>query len=544
MHAEAQTPDQRIKALLSTYEASDACLADLLCDRHDPDAIAYTIVSPDFSAHDLTYGVLRAQSERLAAALAAQGVEPGDRIATLLGKGRAFLVTVMALWRLGAVHVPLFTAFGPPAVALRLVASKAKFVVCEPAQRAKLDPQADAPVSWRVITTGAASGQDLAWETLAASDLAPRPAAALGGDAPMIQIYTSGTTGAPKGVIVPIRALAAFRAYAEFGLGLEADDLFWNAADPGWAYGLYFGVLAAFTTGVRALMCEGGFKPEATLQVLQRYGVTNFAAAPTAYRAMRQADLKAQGPLALRRASSAGEPLTGEVNEWAALALGVEVHDHYGQTEAGMLINNHHHPALSQPLRPGSMGQALPGWSAAVLQADNDAPAHRGEVGRVAMELAHSPLAWFTGYVDASAKSAEKFTADGRWYLTGDVGHVDDQGYFYFASRDDDVIIMAGYRIGPFEVETVILGHPAVSECAVIAVPDAVRGEVLEAAVVLLPGQTGSEALTREIQNLVKTGFAAHAYPRQVHYLIELPKTPSGKVQRFLIRERLRQSAA
>jgi acetyl-CoA synthetase len=233
--------------------------------------------------------------------------------------------------------------------------------------------------------------------------------------------------------------------------------------------------------------------------------------------------------------------LTPEVNEWAVSALGIEVRDHYGQTEAGMLINNHQHPDLRRPLRRGAMGHALPGWHATVLKADVDEPAASGEVGRVAMDLEDSPLAWFKGYVNDSGKSAERFTIDGRWYLTGDLGRTDEHGYFYFSSRDDDVIIMAGYRIGPADVEAVLLAHPTVAECAVVATPDEIRGEVLEAVVVLQAGLSGSEELTKLLQAKVKTDFAAHAYPRRVHYVEALPKTPSGKIQRFLVRQHLRE---
>jgi len=536
MEQQAGPLDERVASLLATFSASDLSLAHQLCDRYDRNAVAYTIVSPDLSSRDLTFGALREESERLAAAFAAQGLRPGDRVATLMGKSRALLVALLAIWRAGAVHVPLFTAFATPAIAMRLKASQATLVVCDSDQRGKLDAALlDHPV--HIVTTGAARDGDLAYQDLLARRDPPLRALALGGDAPMIEIYTSGTTGTPKGVVVPPRALASFQAYAEFGLGLTAEDLLWNSADPGWGYGLYFGVLAALTTGVKSLMLEGGFKPETCMSVLERYGVTNFTAAPTVYRSLRAAGLRPPGGLKLRCASSAGEPLTPEVNEWAISALGVEVHDHYGQTEAGMLINNHQHPALRRPLKPGSMGRAMPGWSGAILELKSDARADPGVVGRVAFDLTQSPLAWFSGYIDAPAKSAEKFTSDGRWYLTGDVGRLDEDGDFYFASRDDDVIIMAGYRIGPFEVESVILTHPAVIECAVIAVPDAVRGEVLEAAVVLQPDHEPSEALTKEIQTLVRTGFAAHAYPRQVHYLTELPKTASGKIQRFVIRQ-------
>jgi acetyl-CoA synthetase len=207
-----------------------------------------------------------------------------------------------------------------------------------------------------------------------------------------------------------------------------------------------------------------------------------------------------------------------------------------------MLINNHQHPVLRRRLRPGSMGHPMPGWSAAILEPDADVPAAPGVVGRVAFDLTRSPLAWFEGYVDEPGRSAEKLSACGRWHLTGDVGRLDEDGHFYFAARDDDVIIMAGYRIGPLEVEAVILSHPAVAECAVVATPDLVRGEVLEAVVVLQAGQLPSETLTAELQAAVKRGLAAHAYPRRVRYVASLPKTASGKVQRYLVRQQLRDA--
>ncbi len=539
-------PDRQIGELIRCYSSASACAAELLCDRYDPDAVAYRVIAPDLSAQTISYGELRRESEKFAAALQSLGIGPGDRVATLMGKSRHYLVAVMGIWRLGAVHVPLFTAFAPPAIALRLSGSEAKAVVCDPSQQDKLDPSehipADAP--WHVITTGEPRDGALSFDRLLEQAAPGMAAVAAGGDAPLIHIYTSGTTGNPKGVVVPLRALASFHAYAEFGFDLRPDDVFWCAADPGWAYGLYFGILATFLTGTPGILLEGGFSPETTMAVLANEGVTNFAAAPTVYRALRSSGLTPAGPLPLRCASSAGEPLTPEVNEWAEAVLGVTVHDHYGQTEAGMLINNHHHPAVRRPVIPGSMGYAMPGWKAAILNVDRDEEAGPGESGRVVMVLAESPLAWFRGYEGDSAKTAEKFAGGGRWYLTGDTGLVDEDGYFHFSARDDDVIIMAGYRIGPFEVESTIATHPAVAECAVIAVPDEVRGEVVEAFVVLRQGNAASAELEREIQQWVKTRFAAHAYPRVVHFATDLPKTPSGKIQRFVLKQRRRQELA
>jgi acetyl-CoA synthetase len=535
-------PNTRVEELLVMYGSSDASAATLLCDRHDPTSIAYQIINPDLTSEILTYADLRAESEQFAAVLHHMGFRAGDRIATLMGKSRAYLVTLMGIWRLGAVHVPLFTAFASAAISMRLIGSQAKAVVCDRNQLPKVQAGEDIPLDapWLVICADAAA-EDAAtgvirFEDLMSSTVPPIIPAALGADAPIIHIYTSGTTGKPKGVVVPLKAVASFHAYAEFGIGLQPDDIYWCAADPGWAYGLYFGILGSLSTGVQSILLSGGFTPESTYGVLKTYGVTNFAAAPTVYRSLRVSAAPVPAGLKLRCASSAGEPLTPEVNQWAKQAIGVLVADHYGQTEAGMLINNHHHRHLVKPIKPGSMGCAMPGWKAVILEHGKDELAGPGEFGRVAMELAESPFAWFKGYLDDPAKSAEKFAGDGRWYLTGDVARMDDEGYFYFASRDDDVIIMAGYRIGPFDVESVIVTHPSVSECAVIAVPDEVRGEVIEAFVVRRDEELPETELSKQIQQWVKTKYAAHAYPRSVHFVKELPKTPSGKIQRYVLR--------
>jgi acetyl-CoA synthetase len=334
---------------------------------------------------------------------------------------------------------------------------------------------------------------------------------------------------------VPLRSLASFAGYQEFALDVRPSDVFWNAADPGWAYGLYFGILGPLATGTRALLLRGGFSPETTWAVMEKFGVTNFAAAPTVYRSLRAGSAPGQG-YSLRRASSAGEPLTPDVITWGRAALGLEVRDHYGQTEHGMVAGNAWNEELRAPVRAGSMGVSLPGWSVDVLSVDEDMPAADGEPGRVAINVAASPFLWFSGYAGSPEKTAERFTADGSWYLTGDAGRRDADGFIYFSSRDDDVIIMSGYRIGPFDVESVLATHPAVMEVAVIGTPDEIRGEVLEAYVVLDGGVPGTEGLVAELQQLVKVKFAAHAYPRRVHFVPELPKTPSGKVQRYVLR--------
>ncbi|MGW0593049.1 AMP-binding protein [Streptosporangium sp. NPDC002607] len=537
-------PERIVSELLSVYDQPDANAVELLCRRHRSGAVAFTVIEPDLSSRDVTFGELEEASGRFAAGLAALGVSAGDRVATLMGKSAELVIVLLGIWRLGAVQVPLFTAFAPPAIALRITGNNTTAIVVDPSQRAKLDPGDDIPADpgWTIITTGEATGQDVSFGDLLATDRPVPEPVAVGGDGILIELFTSGTTGTPKGVPVSLRALAGVHAYQVLGLDHTSEDVFWNAADPGWAYGLYYAVVGPLASGRRSLLLRAGFSPELTWQVLSRFGVTNFAAAPTVYRALRDAGVPVPKDLKLRRCSSAGEPLTPDVATWAGRELGLPVRDHYGQTETGMTVVNAWHPGLVAPIKPGSMGRALPGWRVEVLRSDADEVASTGEVGRVAVNVPDSPLMWFTGYGNAPDRTAERFSADGRWYYTGDIAAKDSDGCLTFGSRDDDVILMAGYRIGPFEVESALLRHPAVAEAAVVGEPDELRGEVVVAYVVTQPGTSTGDALVGELQQLVKTRLAAHAYPRRIHFIDELPKTPSGKIQRFLLRQR--QAAA
>jgi len=529
----------RVTELTAEFTAPVLDVGWLLCDRHPADHVAFTVVDSTGEHSHLTYGELAAISHRYARALRGLGVGPGDRVATLMGKSADLVALILAIWRLGAVYVPLFTAFAPQAIALRLDGSGAHVVVVDPDQRHKLDPGPDLPhdPERRVVVTGAgASGGDASLADLVAA-VSPKPVSAVttSGDGPLVHMFTSGTTGKPKGVIHPVSYVAGWQIYLEYGLGVTRESSYWCAADPGWAYGLYSAIVAPLAAGIPSLLLAGGFSVETTWRTLLDHSVTDFTAAPTVYRGLRSSSVPVPRGLRLARASSAGEPLTPEVNEWAGAELGLAVHDHFGQTEVGMPLANHHHPELARRVKAGSMGRPVPGWSLTVLADDKDEPVEPGVLGRVAIDVAASPLMTFRGY-QVPGQSDAKFTADGRWYLTGDAGRLDADGDFFFSSRDDDVIIMAGYRIGPFEIESVLAQHPAVAECSVIGAPDAVRGEVIEAYVVLRGGNDASPALATELQHFVKTRYAAHAYPRTIHFIDALPKTPSGKTQRYLLR--------
>jgi acetyl-CoA synthetase len=541
-------PASRVDELIRVFDDPVASPAYLLCDRHPRDAVALTVIEPGQSVRDITFGQLLDTSSRVARALRNSGVEPGDRVATLMGKSEDIVGVMLGIWRLGAVYVPLFTAFAPRAISMRLLDSKTKVVVVDADQRPKLEPSRDMPsdAGWQLVVHGeakAASGDLDLHEAAESAGPGLEPPAVTGGSGSFVHTFTSGTTGRPKSVVHPLTYVAGWQMYLEYALGVIDDDVYWCAGDPGWAYGLYAGIVAPFAVGRRTILVTGQFDPAGTWQVLSDHAVTNFAAAPTVYRSLRLAQ-PAQAALSLRHASSAGEPLTPEVNSWAITALGVEVHDHFGQTELGMVLANHHHPSLARPLKRGSMGRAMPGWTVTVLQRDEDAPATPGTLGRLAIDTAASPMMTFRGYAEGGRRSG-KFTADGRWYLTGDVARVDADGDFFFSARDDDVIIMAGYRIGPFEVESVLAQHPNVAECAVIGAPDPLRGEVLEAYVVLRDtAATAFDELVPELQAFVKARYAAHAYPRSVHVVRELPKTPSGKIQRSLLRRRREEELA
>ncbi|MCA1769296.1 MAG: AMP-binding protein, partial [Halomonas sp.] len=373
-------------------------------------------------------------------------------------------------------------------------------------------------------------GEDQDWaDALSHSPIQTTPPR-LSRDAPFLQMFTSGTVGKPKGVAVPLSAMTAFALYMELAVDLRDTDRFWNMADPGWAYGLYYAIAGPLLLGVTTHFCEAGFSAEGALAFMKRHRITNFAAAPTAYRLMKASGLfdNAHETLELRAASSAGEPLNTEVVTWVERSLGCPVMDHYGQTETGMTCNNHH--ALGHPKHVGAMGVPMPGYSLAILDAEyNELPA--GEPGVLAVDIENSPAHFFPGYT-----WQEKHPFAEGYYLTGDVVIKNEDGTFQFAGRDDDIITTAGYRVGPTDVENSVMTHPAVAESAAVGQPDEIRGEIIKSYVVLREGFEASDALADEIRKQVRERLSTHAFPRVIEFVDELPKTPSGKIQRFKLR--------
>jgi acetyl-CoA synthetase len=520
------SPDDELRDLGA---ASGGCLnaAVICCDQHahDERRLALRYRSAGGESREWTFAALKRDSERLARLLASLGVSKGDRVAGLLPKSPELLITALAVWRLGAVYQTLFTAFGPGAIEYRLKEAGTKVIVTDAANRDKFS---DA-VAVDVVTANPRDGDHDFWQDAAADapDLQP---VACAPDDPVLIMFTSGTTGSPKALLVPVRAIAAFRRYMLDAIGLTPEDRFWNLADPGWAYGLYYAVIGPLAAGFATTFYDGPFTVESAYATIDALGITSLAGSPTAYRMMIGAGPAAATPARgkLRAVSGAGEPLNPEVIRWFAEHLDVMVLDHYGQTELGMVLCNHR--ALTHPITVGSAGFASPGYHVAVLT-DALGEAAAGAPGMLALDRTRSPLMWFAGYL---GRETTAFVGD--WYLTGDTCERNEDGSISFVGRSDDVITTSGYRVGPFDVESALLEHEAVLESAVIGKPDAERTEIIKAFVILNDAHQPSAALVEALQHHVRTRLSKHAFPREIAFVSSLPKTPSGKVQRFLLR--------
>lgn len=513
--------------LAGNLGALNACVE--CCDRHAAEGgVALYWERHDGACAQYTFADLQQRAARLANVLKAQGVGPGDRVAGLLPRTVELLVTVLATWRLGAVYQPLFTAFGPKAIEHRLHSSGARVVVTDRTNRPKLD---EIEGCARIITVDAQAGSgDLDFHTAldaASADCAP---VLLSGEAPFLLMFTSGTTGPAKPLEVPLRAIVAFQGYMRDAIDLRPEDNFWNLADPGWAYGLYYAVTGPLALGQATTFFDGPFSVESTCRVIDKYAITNLAGSPTAYRMLIAAGQAFAEPIKgrLRVVSSAGEPLNPQVIRWFAEHLQVPIHDHYGQTELGMVLCNHH--GLRHPVHLGSAGFAIPGHRIVVLdEQQHELPP--GQPGILAVDREQSPLCWFGGYHGVQTKAFV-----GKYYLSGDTVELNQDGSISFVGRSDDVITTSGYRVGPFDVESALIEHPAVIEAAVVGKPDPERTELIKAFVVLASGVEGTPELAENLRQHVRQRLYAHAYPREIEFVGELPKTPSGKLQRFILR--------
>jgi acyl-coenzyme A synthetase/AMP-(fatty) acid ligase len=467
-------------------------------DAADPARPALVAISRDGTRSEHSFGAVADRAARLAGTLAASGVSRGDVVMTLVGNRPEWVDALLACWRIGAVALPCTEQLRPADLAQRIALAAPRAVVVDGRNAALLDAAletADSATRPVVLTVPD--------ERL--YDASPAPAAEMDGDEPALIVFTSGTSGEPKPIRHGVRNLPGQMLQAEHWYDARPGELAWCTAASGWSLSARNAFVAPWLRGAVALLHDVRFDPAERLDVIEREGVNVLCMAPTEYRAIAKRTALRRLP-SLRHAVAAGEPLNPEIVERWRDEVGVTIHDGYGQTETGALTGM----PLGEPVRPGAMGRPLPGIRTWL------------EEGELCVDPATVP----TIYIDAPP---------GTW-RTGDRVREDGDGFLWFVGRVDDTIISAGYRIGPFEVESALVSHPAVAEAAAVATPDEERGQVVRAVVVLRDGNEPSRALARELQEHVKALTAPYKYPRVVDFADSLPKTPSGKIRRAELR--------
>jgi acyl-coenzyme A synthetase/AMP-(fatty) acid ligase len=503
-----------------------------------PDDAALLMLSPDGRDGDrYTFADVRDRTNQVANVLSDLGVGKGDRVFVMLPRVIGWYDTVLGAVRLGAIPMPGTTQLTPKDIAFRINRAEATVAVTDGDGVAKIEAiKAECPTLETLVVVG--GGHD-GWVDLEAA----RPDASTtepeveptASDDPLLIYFTSGTTGNPKMVL---------HTQASYGIGhqitarywqdLGPDDVFWGVSDTGWAKAAWSKLFGQWALGATVVAWNAQGKPDfdQMLRMIVDHGVTVFCAPPTIYRNFVVTDLSGYDFSKLRHCLAAGEALNPETFTAWKEATGTEIHDGYGQTETVNLLANY--PCMT--IKPGSLGKPTPGLDVAIVDEDGN-PLPPNSEGVIAVKVKPDRPRWlFTEYWRDEAATAGSHLGD--YYLTGDRAYVDEDGYFWFQSRDDDVIISAGYRIGPFEVESVIMEHPAVAETAVIGVPDEVRGEVVKAFVILSPGHEPSDDLASAIQKHVQEQTAPYKYPRHVEFVDDLPKTVSGKIRRIELRQR------
>ena len=509
-------------------------LATACCDRHADGSsrLALIYVDEDGGVRRTSFDELASMSRRFANALKADGLVRGDRIALFLSQSLELPVAHLAAFRSGLVSIPLFALFGEDALQFRLSNSAARAVVTDAAGWEKLKKIRERlPNLQNVYLVGeeAASGTKSFWGEIAkaTADFATVDTAA---EDPAMIIYTSGTTGNPKGALHAHRVLLGHLPNVEMTHDFfpQPGDVMWTPADWAWIGGLFDALFPAWYHGVPVVGHRAKkFDSHAAMQLMADHAVRNVFLPPTALKLMRQAGVKHPG-VKLRSIFTGGESLGIELLDWVRATFGIEAHEAFGQTECNLAIGNN---AKLFPIRPGSMGKATPGFDVRIVDdKGNELP--RGSRGIIGVHQPN-PVTMIEYWKNPEA-TARKFA--GEFLLTGDLGRQDDDGYFWYVSREDDLITSAGYRIGPSEIEDTLLKHPAVAMSAVVGIPDPVRTESVKAWIVLRPGFAPSEALAREIQDFVKVQLAAHEYPRFVQFTDSLPMTATGKVLRRELR--------
>jgi acetyl-CoA synthetase len=488
-----------------------------------------------------TFGDLKTETDRFANVLKSLGVKKGDRVFLFMERVPEQYIAVFGTLKAGAIAGPLFSAFGPDPVRDRLADSGAVALVTSPVLRRKLSDTLPALPDLKHVIVVNKNGQDssplmdgdVSYEDLMAEASSEFTIEQTTMHDYSVMHYTSGTTGAPKGAVHRHLAIVQQYATGKWVLDLHEEDIYWCTADPGWVTGTSYGMFAPWSNGVTQLIYEGGFGASAWYDLIQRHKVTVWYTAPTAVRMLMRAgaELPRRHDLSsLRHINSVGEPLNPEAVTWGVEVFAQPIHDNWWQTETGaIMIANY--PWM--PVRPGSMGRPIPGIQVSILDDDYD-EVPSGEEGHLAIRPSWPSM--FHAYWRTPERYNSRFLKG--WYITGDKARRDEDGYFWFVGRADDVINTAGHLVGPFEVESALLEHPAVAEAGVIGKPDPIAMEVVKAFVALNSGFEPTDELRREIQRAVRGKLAAAVAPREIEFVDSLPKTRSGKIMRRLLKAR------
>jgi acetyl-CoA synthetase len=504
-------------------------------DKHEPERLAMLWEDWQGNERRVTFGDMKEMSNRIANVLDGVGVGRGDRVAVLLPSLPETAAAFIAVYKIGAILLSLSQLYGDDSIAHRLNDSGAKVLVTDGVNRPRLEGMRDRVESLdRVLVLNAGDSlqdEDVDLDGAVQEASSTFQAVQTSSEDPAQLYYSSGTTGQAKGILHAHRYLLGHNEY-ELCHDVRDDEVFHSTGEWAWIAGIVPGLLGPWRFGVpvAVLQRQGAYDPEQTLYVLEKYNVGNLFSTPTALRAMTELDNPgARYDVKLRIACSAGEPLNPEVIRWFEAQFGVPVFDYYGLTESYPLCGNF--PTVE--IRQGSMGRPLPGWEVAVLNSDTEEALPAGELGEICLRARinpHYPL----GYWNRPEDTEEVF--GGEWFHTKDAARIDEDGYVWYEGRADDVIISAGYRIGPFEVESALIELPEVIEAAAVASPDEKRGNIVKAFVRLTPTAQPSDDLVGKLQEHVRTSYASYAYPREIEFVDELPKTLTGKIRRIELR--------
>jgi len=473
----------------------------------------------------LTFFELYRLSNQFARLLKKSGIKRGERVFFFLPRVPELYFGFLGTLKIGAVAGTLFSAFGPQAILDRLKNSGAKVLVTNKELYSRMEKiEKQLPELKKVILVENLKALlERLPDKLRCARMEPTE--------PAFMLYTSGTTGKPKGVVHAHQAIILEHMTAKWVLDLREDDVYWCTADPGWVTGIAYEILGSWSNGASTLVYEGRFDPEKWYQLIQDYRVNVWYTAPTAIRMLAAMDsglTKKYDLSSLRHLASVGEPLNPEAIYWGLRAFKLPFHDNWWQTETGgILIANY--PCLE--IRPGSMGKPVPGVKASIVS-EQGKEIGVNQIGNLAIK---PPWPAMMRKIWRRPRKYQSYFVNG-WYISGDLAYKDKDGYFWFVGRADDVIKTSGERVGPFEVESALVSHPAVAEAGVIGKPDPVRGEIIKAFIALKPGQKGSEGLKEQIKNYVKRELSGHAYPREIEFIDSLPKTRSGKIVRRLLK--------